>query len=397
MLRHLVTLMWNRRQANALLITEIFFAFIVLFVVGSALAYNQQNYRTPLGFDYEQVWQVDLDAGNDQRPDRELAATQRQIVQRLQTLPGVRAVARTSSNTPFSGNTTRSDLRRTKGGGGAYVNGNFYYMEDAMQPVLHLHVTQGRWFDKRDDGAARLPVVITREAQEKLFPGQSPLGQVLYSGELEAQVVGVADGYRASGDLSDPRAAVFLRVSPQDTTFAHLETLLVRVQSDAGAVLEKQMSTEIMRIGRGWSSNIGPLAEQRVSQLKIVLTPLIALITVSLFLIINVALGLFGVLWLNISRRRGEIGVRRAMGATAGNVSGQVLGEILVLTTFGLALGLLVAAQFPLLGVFSVAPGVYLTAMLLAAGLLYLLATVCALYPSRLAAGIQPAVALREE
>ena len=103
MLRHLVTLMWNRRQANALLITEIFFAFIVLFVVGSALAYNQQNYRTPLGFDYEQVWQVDLDAGNDQRPDRELAATQRQIVQRLQTLPGVRAVARTSSNTPFSG------------------------------------------------------------------------------------------------------------------------------------------------------------------------------------------------------------------------------------------------------------------------------------------------------
>ena len=89
--------------------------------------------------------------------------------------------------------------------------------------------------------------------------------------------------------------------------------------------------------------------------------------------------------------------MRRALGATGAAISGQVLGEILVLTTFGLLLGLLVAAQFPLLGVFNVPAGVYLTAMALAAGGLYLLATVCALYPSRLAAGIQPAVALREE
>ena len=85
------------------------------------------------------------------------------------------------------------------------------------------------------------------------------------------------------------------------------------------------------------------------------------------------------------------------MGATAGAVSGQILGEILVVTTFGLVLGLLVAAQFPLLGVLDVPVGVYGTAMLLATGLIYGLTTVCALYPSRLAAGIHPAVALREE
>jgi putative ABC transport system permease protein len=89
--------------------------------------------------------------------------------------------------------------------------------------------------------------------------------------------------------------------------------------------------------------------------------------------------------------------VRRALGATASAISGQVLGEILVLTTFGLALGLLVAVQFPLLGVLGVAPGVYFLAMALAVVGLYLLAAVCALYPSQLAARIQPAVALREE
>ena len=118
---------------------------------------------------------------------------------------------------------------------------------------------------------------------------------------------------------------------------------------------------------------------------------------VCVFLVFNVALGLFGVPWHTIQQRRAEIGLRRAMGATAGAISGQILGEILVVTTFGLALGLLVAAQFPLLGVLDVKAGVYLTAMLLATGLIYALSTVCALYPSRLAAGIHPAVALREE
>jgi putative ABC transport system permease protein len=118
---------------------------------------------------------------------------------------------------------------------------------------------------------------------------------------------------------------------------------------------------------------------------------------VCVFLLVNVALGLFGVLWLNINQRRAELGVRRALGATGAAISRQVLGEILVLTTFGLTLGLLVAAQFPLLGVLNVKTSVYLIGMALAAAGLYLLATVCALYPSRLAAGIQPAVALREE
>lgn len=395
MLRHLFTLIWNRKRANFLLITEIFFAFVILFVVGSTLVYNQQNYRTPLGFDYEQVWQVDLDPGMQPRAQR--AATQRQIIQRLKSLPDVRFVARSSSNTPFSGSTNRSDLRRTKESGGAYVNGNFYYMEDAMRDVLAPHLIEGRWFDKRDDATTRQPIIITQETREKLFPKESPLGRIITSGDQEMQVVGVAGTYRASGDLSEPRAAAFLRVSPQDTSFEHLETLLVRVQPQAGAALEKRMTTDILAIGKGWSSNITPLAEQRAAQLKRIVTPLVALVVVCVFLIINVALGLFGVLWQTINQRRAEIGLRRAIGATGPAISGQIVGEILVVTTFGLLLGLLVAAQFPLLGVLGVKVSVYLTAIGLATALIYGLAAVCALYPSWLAAKIHPAVALREE
>jgi putative ABC transport system permease protein len=395
MIRHLFTLIWNRKRANFLLITEMFFAFIVLFVVSSLLVYNRQLYQAPLGFDYEQVWTVDLDNGSTTQTIAEIVSTEQQILRRLQSLPGVRYAALSSSNTPFSGNHNSTDLSLTPKGEGP--NSDIYMVSEEIRNVLRLPLKAGRWFDKRDEATTHKPVVISEETQARLFPGQSAVGKIMYSGDREWQIVGVTGPMRGNGDLSESRPAFFAYANPQDTTLSHLSRLLVRVEPDAGAELEKRMSTEIMAIGKGWTSGITPMAEQRATQLEAGLAPLVALVIVCVFLIVNVALGLFGVLWQTISQRRAEIGVRRAMGATAGAVSGQIVGEIMVVATFGLVLGLLVAAQFPLLGVFGVKTSVYLMAMLLATVLIYVLTALCAFYPSRLAAGIHPAVALREE
>jgi putative ABC transport system permease protein len=54
---------------------------------------------------------------------------------------------------------------------------------------------------------------------------------------------------------------------------------------------------------------------------------------VSSFLLINVALGLFGILNVSIAKRRSEIGLRRALGATGRGISRQFVGEMWVLTT----------------------------------------------------------------
>lgn len=394
MIQHLFTLIWNRRRANFLLIAEIFLAFVVLFVVGSLLVYNQQNYRTPLGFKYEQVWRVGLDPGTQPQAGR--LATVRQIMALLRAMPGVVAVGRTSSNTPFSGSTNGSPVsvgREEK----MTEHASGHQVEDPLREVLQLPVVAGRWFDRRDDAATLRPAVLTRSLAESLFAGQSPLGQVVHRNGEDFRIVGMVEQFRADGDLDEPRPALLMRVSPQDTAWGEASSMLLRVRPGAGAELERQMSTEILAMAKGWSVGITALPEQRAAQLKRTLTPLVALVLVCGFLILNVALGLFGVLWQAINQRRGELGVRRAMGATGAAISGQIVGEILVLTTFGLLLGLLVAAQFPLLGVFNVPAGVYLMAMALAAAGLYLLAAGCALYPSRLAAGIQPAVALREE
>ncbi|RZK53896.1 MAG: hypothetical protein EOO59_11965, partial [Hymenobacter sp.] len=81
MIRHVLTLMWNRRRANALLILEIFLAFLVLFAVGTIGSSLWKNYREPLGFRYDNVWQVSYSPGT--QPKAEALGTLQQVLARL--------------------------------------------------------------------------------------------------------------------------------------------------------------------------------------------------------------------------------------------------------------------------------------------------------------------------
>jgi putative ABC transport system permease protein len=397
MIRHLFTLIWNRKRANFLLVAEIFFAFVVLFVLGSLLVDNYRKYTAPLGFAYEYVWQVDMDP-NGQPISRQDATFQR-LIQHLKSVPGVRSVASTYSNTPFSFSDSNTEFKA----GTKSTNSDFYTAGDDMQDVLSLELAEGRWFNRHDEASARSLLVISKEMRQALFPNESAVGKIIRDSDNdEYQVIGVlATPYRGRGEFQELEPAVFQRsktlVDPKDTTNFDRPRLLIRVQPTATAELEQRMTKEIAAVTGGWKTTVTTLPEQRTTRMKFALAPMGGMVLVCGFLIFNVALGLFGVLWYNISQRRAEIGLRRAIGATGSRISAQFLGEVMVVTTFGLAFGLLVAAQFPLLGVMGIQLPVYLASMGLATVLIYVLTAICALYPSQLAASVRPAVALREE
>jgi putative ABC transport system permease protein len=116
------------------------------------------------------------------------------------------------------------------------------------------------------------------------------------------------------------------------------------------------------------------------------------------FLIIMVALGLSGVLWQTVTRRTSEIGLRRALGATGGQVNVQILIEVALLSTLAVVIGVVVAVQLPLLGVFRLVSGSAFTIGLVASlATIYGLTLLCGLYPSWLAGRVQPAQALHYE
>ncbi|MBH8560479.1 ABC transporter permease [Hymenobacter negativus] len=399
MLRHLFTLIWNRKRANLLLISEIFFSFVVLFGLGTVLITAGKNFLTPRGFESAQVWRLLVRAGQGQKMPR---AELDDVLRQVKALPGVQTVALTSNNLPFTFNTNNSDFVY-KGRKTPFAN--TYDADDHYAEVLRLHLREGRWFAPADDGTHHRPVVITENMRQYLFGDEPALGKIFRypmvvkntKPEHEFQVVGVVDNVRMTTEFDEAIPSVWMRLLPYDTTHWETAAVLVRVAPGQGGALQEKIARTVAGVTRQWSTEVRVMEDDRLHRRRYTLVPVVGLGLMGLFLIINVALGLFGVLWYNISQRRAEIGLRRAMGATGAGIGWQFLGEMMVVTTFGVLLGGLLAAQFPLLNAFDLPTQPYLLAIAAAACAVYAITALCAWQPSRLAARIHPAVALREE
>ncbi|MEL7162710.1 MAG: FtsX-like permease family protein, partial [Bacteroidota bacterium] len=142
---------------------------------------------------------------------------------------------------------------------------------------------------------------------------------------------------------------------------------------------------------------IWDMAKDRRKANRVIVIPMVILIVISGFLLINIALGLFGVLFTQISRRRSEIGLRKAMGATPGQVTRQFVLEVVLVTGAALLLGTFFAVQVPLLELLPIPSKFFYLSILAAILTIMLIVTLCATIPSRQAAGLQPADVLHED
>ncbi|SEW05392.1 putative ABC transport system permease protein [Chitinophaga sp. YR573] len=388
MYRHLFKLIWNKRKQNFLLMSEMLVSFLVIFAVFTLLVYYYQNYKKPMGFDYEHVWVISYSNG-DKNPNGDSLKLFYEILKRdIRAMPEVKAVGQMSPNIPFSSNSMQNGFRYK---GKVVESVNDYKVDDSYKDVLHLKILEGRWFNKGDAVAHTRPVLINNGLREKLFGKEPVVGKIIE----DRQIIGVVADTKFKGDYTSAGFASYSRI---DTSNIHwIDRLLVNVTADAGPAFEGRLYKKVAGYIENSNVEIEHLVNKRKSINYFALVPIIVLSIVSCFLIINVALGLFGVLWYNINRRRGEIGLRRAIGATGRSVASQLVIESMILATFSLIIGTFFAVQFPLLNVFDLPTSVYMTALVLSIIFIYLLVLICAFYPGRQAAAIYPAVALHEE
>lgn len=365
---------------------EIFISFLILFVVWSLSVYTYRNYVTPAGLSTDNVWTVYLDFNTEndtlRRQYKDL------IRQHLNASPEVVSHAFFSNNIPFGNSTSNTDFSYN----GNMAMSNLMFVDESLPDVLGLSVASGTWFRTADTLGGTVPVVITRHLARELFGNDDPIGKILTQDNSKKKVVGVMDHYRHKSSFQEDDNSVLLPAGDWENT------LLVKLKPEANnADYEAKLDAALHQLGKDWTIEIQHLDNMKSTQDKLVLIPLLILAIVCGFLIFNVGLGLFGVLFQNISRRKGEIGIRRAMGATQSQVWRYFVGETLVIASFGVALGIFFAVQIPLLHVLDVDTSVYTWGILLAALSIYLLAIICSFYPSRQAAAIFPAVALHEE
>lgn len=388
MLRHLFKLIWNKKGTHSLLIIEVWAAFMVLFGVLTLIVFNLRNYLQPIGFQYEQVWNLELSSNQD---TTDIAEKLQRTMQRVKSYSEVTAASRMSSNTPFSANQIGNSVTYNK----VSVGGDFYYTDTELAKVLDLPLKKGRWYAESDLVGKFIPIVINQAMEDKLFQNESGLNKVVKRDDKTSyKVVGIVDKFKAKGLFMSDNPALFQILEKNDRWNSNI---LIKTKPGTDANFEARLVKDVAMMLPGWGVEVGYLKDSRKNRENLTLVPVLIFLIVSGFLLTNVALGLFGVLNLNIAKRKGEIGLRRAMGATEAGVTGQFLGEIWVLATFSLIIGLIFAVQFPLMNVFDLDKEIYIIAMLAAVAVIYIIVTLCAWFPSKQAATIHPAVALHEE
>ena len=393
MIKHLFKLIWNKKKQNFLLMSEMLVSFLVIFAVFTLMVYYYNNYKKTMGFDYENLWLINYNNTYQTKSTDSLNTFYENLRQTIKSMPQVKEVSFCSDNVPLSQNQWTGEIHYKN----VSTAGDNYIADDNYKNAMNIHLLEGRWFNKADANSKTRPVIISDALRDKLFGNEEAIGKMIGTSEktFDLRVVGVIQGVKAKGDYSPAREAIYRRT---DTGSYHsLGKMMVKVTPDADAAFEGKLYKTLANYMKDSNIEIEHMVNKRKSTNLFNIIPMIVTLIVACFLVINVALGLFGVLWYNINKRRGEIGLRRAIGASGQSVSSQLVSESLILATLSLIIGTFFAIQFPLLNVFDLKAGIYIVAMILAILFIYLLVFICSLYPGKQAAAIYPAVALHED
>ena len=424
MILHLCRLAWNRRRTNLLLVGELTLVFVIVAFMGVGWVLFAVENREPLGFEYEDVWSVNLgkhdwmrDPGGE--PSSDFGRTVTMVWQEMEALGAVESVA-LAEQSPLEGLGAWNGI--------AAVN----ISKEGLE-TLGLRLDSGRWFELEDEALSdnRSPVVMDRRLSGALFGDQDPVGKIIDADQMREKsgldgyvstnmtmhspvasliVVGVVEDCLYYGKYGSSRSRVpgtlffFLPHTRVDTLESYSGVhLLLRTPSRSGADFGEELRSRVRAVvpaDQAMRFNVRSLAEMHDRKQARQVESLKNTALISGLLMLMVALGLSGILWQAVRRRTREIGVRRAVGAAGGNVYALFLGELAVLATAAVALGCVPMIHFDLLSLVLdswIPIHIAIGGLAAAALVLYLLVLLCGLYPSWLAARVKPAEALHHE
>lgn len=324
------------------------------------------------------------------------------FMDRLRALPGVTAVG-VVNNLPLDEGTGGGRFltdAMPDDGTGALLDQNFtggdYFR------AMGIRLLSGRTFTEGEAVTPNNSIIISRSASQKLWPDQNALGQRIRRPRADQwfTVVGVVNDVKQD-DLRDAgeSAVYFPLTGPNPRAWAMGSPAYV-VKSPRAASLTREVRELVRQVApeapmyRGFTMEF--LQQRSLVQLSFTM---LTLGVVSALALLLGAVGLYGVLSYVVAERTREIGVRMALGATAGVVRRQVVSQGTKVVMVGVVIGVAVAfAATRLLGallydVKAVDPFVFAAMSLAMIGVGMLASYV----PARRASGVDPIEALRGE
>ena len=390
----------HRRLAKSLVVAQL--AMSMVLVVGATLFVGTliHLYRTDRGFDSQGVLVINVRSSTPYPAARGLAV-QGALVERLRTVPGVRAASAAqvlpiggglwTRNIQVEGYAFRSDEPDSVG---------FNVIAPAYFATLGTPVLTGREFDERDtDRSPR--VAIVNESFARYFFGDGPaLGRHITSVDITYEIVGVVRDAKYQNLRTAILKTMYIpwmqREGDQPSRYSYLARVVSGDPMRLVSGLERLVRDVDPALHVRTSFTYATLVDRSIATERILATfgglfGLLALIVA--------ALGVFGILAFQVTRRTNEFGVRMALGADRWTITHLVLRDVAGMVVAGISIGaglalmLMGLARTILFGVTPSDPGVFVVAASILAGVAFLAGWL----PARRASRVDPLVALRHE
>jgi predicted permease len=388
---------------NTVVTAEVALSFVLL--VGSGLMFRSflDLQRIDPGFDARNLLTFILNGNNGAVTPPANAAFVRQMEDKLHSIPGVQSVAG-SAPLPLAGRfgPIRWGKEEASGDPSKFQGADVQIVTPGYFETMRTPLLAGRTFSEADNDPFRALVIVDEYLAKKAFPGESAIGkQILVRVRtLEAErmeIIGVV-GHVHQTSLAVPgREQVYFTDSFVGAGAVNSWALRVAGNPESYA---SQVQATVREVSpRLLVTNLLPASElvkQAQSQTRF------SLLLIGVFAVIAGVLagvGLYGVLSTAVRQRTAEIGVRMALGAGRENIFRLIVGHGLVLSTVGIAIGIIAALMLTrlmttmLIGIKPSDPITFLAMMVLFVAI----ATASSWVPASRAAGLDPNKALREE
>ncbi len=271
-------------------------------------------------------------------------------------------------------------------------------VDDGYVGTMRIPLRAGRSFTQADNLTSERVVLVNETLARTLWPGEDPVGRIVTAGrDQEYRVIGVVGGVRYFGFEKESGPEVYFPIR-QNGDFSSVD-LVVR-STTSPELLAGAVRTALRSVDPNLPAASFRTMDQLVDRAVFARRSVVVLLTgFAAFGLILASLGIFSVISYSVSRRRPEIGLRIALGASAGGLQAQILRETLKLAAIGLIAGIpaswaAAAAIRGLLFDTSANDGATFAGVLV---VLILVATVAGYIPARRASRLNPLDTLRCE
>jgi predicted permease len=387
-----------------LVVAELALAMILLLAAGLLVRSFNKLVAIDLGFDRENVLTARINLPRSSYADNaKTSAFQQQLLQRVQSLPGVESAA-TTSHTPLNGfsmiiftgieGAPPPDQQKDQAIGLGSVSPDYFR-------TMKIPLLSGRTYDDRDRVDTQKVAIVNEAFARRFFPKGDVLGKRIGFGCPEGQnlcrtIVGVVGNVKQESLTDNVAAEIYL---PAPQLPVNSMTLVVRTSAEPLS-LATLLRKEVLAVDKNQPIHDVKTLAQRVSDATAVSRSLTVLFTAfALLALVLGSVGIYGIVSYAVTQRTQEIGIRMALGARAADVLRLIMRHGLALILCGIAIG--VAGAFALTRflttlLFGVTPTDTLTFVVVPA-FFFLIAVIASLIPAVRATKVDPLVALRYE